>query len=182
MGGSGVIDNFLAVFTSYIDSGFGLLGGEIAFIATTLIVIDVTLAALFWAWGAEDDIIARLVKKTIFVGVFAWLITNWNTLARIVFDSFAGLGLMASGTGFSAADLMRPGRVAQTGMDAGRPSPSQPEDPLRAEQRRCQRMGEAAAEDADCLRVWAVTRDRFLGRAPESASPAMSATTTDKGR
>ncbi|SMG53104.1 P-type conjugative transfer protein TrbL [Paracoccus sp. J56] len=121
MGGSGVIDNFLAVFTSYIDSGFGLLGGEVAFIATTLIVIDVTLAALFWAWGAEDDIIARLVKKTIFVGVFAWLITNWNSLARIVFDSFAGLGLMASGTGFSAADLMRPGRVAQTGLDAGRP-------------------------------------------------------------
>ncbi|MDF3856465.1 P-type conjugative transfer protein TrbL [Paracoccus pantotrophus] len=121
MGGSGVIDHFLAVFTSYIDSGFGLLGGEVAFIATTLIVIDVTLAALFWAWGAEDDILARLVKKTIFVGVFAWLITNWNTLARIVFDSFAGLGLMASGTGFTAADLMRPGRVAQTGLDAGRP-------------------------------------------------------------
>ena len=121
MGGSGVIDNFLAVFTSYIDSGFGLLGGEVAFIATTLIVIDVTLAALFWAWGAEDDILARLVKKTIFVGAFAYLITNWNSLARIVFDSFAGLGLMASGTGFSAADLMRPGRVAQTGLDAGRP-------------------------------------------------------------
>jgi type IV secretion system protein TrbL len=28
---------------------------------------------------------------------------------------------MASGTGFSIDDLMRPGRVAQTGMDAGRP-------------------------------------------------------------
>mgnify|MGYP002652231409 CR=1 FL=1 len=28
MGGSGVIDNFLGVFTSYIDSGFGLLGGN----------------------------------------------------------------------------------------------------------------------------------------------------------
>ncbi len=121
MGGTGVIDSFLGVFTSYIDSGFGLLGGEVAFIATTLIVIDVTLAALFWAWGADDDIIARLVKKTLFVGVFAYVIGNWNNLARIVFDSFAGLGLMASGTGFSAADLMRPGRVAQTGLDAGRP-------------------------------------------------------------
>ncbi|KGJ05218.1 type IV secretion system protein TrbL [Paracoccus halophilus] len=121
MGGTGVIDSFLGVFTSYIDSGFGLLGGEVAFIATTLIVIDVTLAALFWAWGADDDIIARLVKKTLFVGVFAYIIGNWNNLARIVFDSFAGLGLMASGTGFSAADLMRPGRVAQTGLDAGRP-------------------------------------------------------------
>ena len=121
MGGTGVIDSFLGVFTSYIDSGFGLLGGEVAFIATTLIVIDVTLAALFWAWGADDDIIARLVKKTLFVGIFAYIIGNWNNLARIVFDSFAGLGLMASGTGFSAADLMRPGRVAQTGLDAGRP-------------------------------------------------------------
>ncbi|MEP1914382.1 MAG: P-type conjugative transfer protein TrbL [Sulfitobacter dubius] len=121
MGGTGVIDSFLGVFTSYIDSGFGLLGGEVAFIATTLIVIDVTLAALFWAWGADDDIIARLVKKTLFVGVFAYIIGNWNNLARIVFDSFAGLGLLASGTAFSAADLMRPGRVAQTGLDAGRP-------------------------------------------------------------
>ena len=121
MGNTGFIDNFLGVFTSYIDSGFGLLGGEVAFIATTLIVIDVTLAALFWAWGADDDIIARLVKKTLFVGVFAYIISNWNNLARIVFESFAGLGLMASGTGFSVSDLMRPGRVAQTGLDAGRP-------------------------------------------------------------
>lgn len=121
MGGTGVIDTFLGVFTSYIDSGFGLLGGEVAFIASTLIVIDVTLAALFWAWGADDDIIARLVKKTLFVGVFAWLISNWNSLAAIVFDSFAGLGLLASGTGFSPADLLRPGQVAQTGLDAGRP-------------------------------------------------------------
>ncbi|NLS28302.1 hypothetical protein S2M10_33120 [Sphingomonas sp. S2M10] len=121
MGGTGVIDNFLGIFTSYIDSGFGLLGGEVAFIATTLIVIDVTLAALFWSWGADDDIIARLVKKTLFVGVFAYIIGNWNSLAQIVFDSFAGLGLMATGTGFSAADLLRPGRVAQTGLDAGRP-------------------------------------------------------------
>ncbi|MGB3898823.1 MAG: P-type conjugative transfer protein TrbL [Mesorhizobium sp.] len=121
MGGTGVIDNFLGIFTSYIDSGFGLLGGEVAFIATTLIVIDVTLAALFWAWGADDDIIARLVKKTLFVGVFAYIISNWNNLARIVFESFTGLGLMASGTGFSTADLLRPGRVAQTGLDAGRP-------------------------------------------------------------
>ncbi|KAB2671391.1 P-type conjugative transfer protein TrbL [Brucella tritici] len=121
MGGTGVIDNFLGVFTSYIDSGFGLLGGEVAFIATTLIVIDVTLAALFWSWGADDDIIARLVKKTLFVGVFAYLIGNWNNLAQILFDSFAGLGLKGSGTGFSATDLLRPGKVAQTGLDAGRP-------------------------------------------------------------
>ena len=121
MGGTGVIDHFLEVFTRYIDGGFGLLGGEVAFIATTLIVIDVVLAALFWSWGADEDIIARLVKKTLFVGVFAYIIGNWNNLARIVFESFAGLGLKASGTGFTVTDLLRPGKVAQTGLDAGRP-------------------------------------------------------------
>jgi type IV secretion system protein TrbL len=121
MGDTGVIDRFLEVFTRYIDSGFGLLGSEVAFIATTLIIIDVTLAALFWSWGADDDIMARLIKKTLFVGVFAYLISNWNYLAQIVFESFVGIGLKASGTGFSTADLLRPGKVAQTGLDAGRP-------------------------------------------------------------
>ena len=121
MQGACVIDHFLEVFTRYIDSGFGLLRPEVAFIAATLIVIDVTLAALFWSWGADEDIIARLVKKTLFVGVFAYIIGNWNNLARIVFESFAGLGLKASGTGFATADLLRPGKVAQTGLDAARP-------------------------------------------------------------
>jgi type IV secretion system protein TrbL len=121
MGNTGVIDTFLGVFTRYIDSGFGLLGGEVSFIATTLIVIDVTLAALFWSWGADEDIMARLVKKTLFVGAFAYLISNWNNLARIIFESFAGLGLKASGSGFTTAQLMQPGKVAQTGLDAGRP-------------------------------------------------------------
>jgi type IV secretion system protein TrbL len=121
MGSTGVIDSFLAVFTRYIDSGFGLLSGEVAFLATTLAAIDITLAAIFWSWAADEDIIARLAKKTLFVGVFAYLIGNWNNLARIVFESFAGLGLKASGTGMSTSDFLSPGRVAQVGIDAGRP-------------------------------------------------------------
>ncbi|WP_449043473.1 putative entry exclusion protein TrbK-alt [Paracoccus versutus] len=76
--------------------------------------------------------------------------------------------------------LIRMERAGDLPPQPGRPGKSQPEDPLRAGQRRCQRMGEAAAEDADCLRIWAETRDRFLGRTREDASPAT--TTTDKGR
>jgi type IV secretion system protein TrbL len=117
----GVIDRFLEVFTRYIDSGFGLLGGEVSFIATSLIVIDVTLAALFWTWAENDDVLARLVKKTLFIGIFAYIISNWNNLARIIFESFAGLGLKASGGSMSAADLLHPGKIAAVGLDAGRP-------------------------------------------------------------
>jgi type IV secretion system protein TrbL len=121
VGGTGVIDQFLETFTRYIDSGFGLLGGEVSYLAATLAAIDVTLAGLFWSWGGDEDILARLVRKTLFVGVFAFLIGNWNSLTRVIFESFAGLGLKASGTGLSSADFLRPGKIAQVGLDAGRP-------------------------------------------------------------
>jgi type IV secretion system protein TrbL len=117
---TGAADRFLEVFTRYIDSGFGLLGGEVAFLATTLVAIDVTLAALFWSWSAGDDIIARLIKKTLYVGFFAFLLSNFNALARVIFESFSGLGLKAGG-GMSAADFLKPGKLGQAGIDAGRP-------------------------------------------------------------
>src|SRR2546427_618534 len=121
MGGTGVIDRFLEVFTSYIDSGFGLLGGEVAFLSSTLVAIDITLAGLFWALASDEDVIARLIRKTLYVGFFAFLIGNFNTLAKVIFNSFAGLGLKAAGSGLSADQFVQPGRIAQVGIDAGKP-------------------------------------------------------------
>lgn len=118
---TGIVDRFTEVFTSYIDSGFGLLGGEVAFLASTLIVIDVTLAGLFWAWSGGEDVLAHLIKKTLYVGFFALLIGNFNGLAQIIFNSFAGLGLKAAGSSLSPEQLLQPGRIAQVGIDAGKP-------------------------------------------------------------
>jgi len=66
--------------------------------------------------------------------------------------------------------------IEMTREDISVPAPSAPSlqpltDPLREGQRSCQRMGEAAASDADCLAIWAETRDRFLGRTPAPAAP-----------
>ncbi len=120
-----IIDRFLDVFSRYIDSGFGLLGGEVRFLTATLVVIDMTLAGLFWAMshasGNGDDVIARLIKKVLYVGTFAFIIGNFNQLAGIVFRSFAGLGLVASGSGMTQAQLLQPGKIAKVGIDAGRP-------------------------------------------------------------
>jgi type IV secretion system protein TrbL len=121
MGGTGVIDRFLGTFTQYIDSGFGLLQGDVRWLAGVLIVIDITLAGLFWALAPDEDVIARLIKKTLYIGVFAYIIGNFNNLAQIIFNSFAGLGLEAGGGTLSQAQLLQPGRVAQVGIDAGKP-------------------------------------------------------------
>jgi type IV secretion system protein TrbL len=121
MGGTGVIDRFLEVFTSYIDSGFGLLNGEVAFLSSTLVAIDITLAGLFWALASDEDVIARLIRKTLYVGFFAFLIGNFNTLAKVIFNSFAGLGLKAAGSSLTPDQFIQPGRIAQVGIDAGKP-------------------------------------------------------------
>ena len=116
-----VIDRFLAAFIQYIDSGFGLLGGDVAFLTSTLVGIDITLAGLFWAMGGDDDIIGRFLKKILYVGAFAFILGNFQRLSEIIFRSFAGLGITAGGGGMSADDLLRPGKLAGTGFEAAWP-------------------------------------------------------------
>jgi len=120
-----IIDRFLDTFSRYIDSGFGLLQGEVAFLTATLIVIDMTIAGLYWAMshatGQGEDVIAKLLRKVLYVGAFAYIISNFNWLASIVFRSFAGLGITATGSAITMENFLQPGRLAKTGIDAAAP-------------------------------------------------------------
>ncbi|MBS0250947.1 MAG: type IV secretion system protein, partial [Proteobacteria bacterium] len=116
-----IIDQFTQTFSQYIDSGFGLIAGDVGYLSSVLVAIDITLAGLFWALLAEDNIPAQLIKKVLYVGFFALLLSNFKGFADIIFQSFAGLGLKASGGSLTAADLMRPGFVASTGFTASKP-------------------------------------------------------------
>jgi type IV secretion system protein TrbL len=116
-----VIDRFMQVFIRYIDSGFGLLSGEVAALTSILVVIDVTLAALFWLLDGEANVLAQLVRKTLYVGSFAFILNNFSTLANAIFASFSTLGLQVTNNGLSAQDLLRPGRLAGVGFQAAWP-------------------------------------------------------------
>jgi type IV secretion system protein TrbL len=116
-----VIDNFMQTFIRYIDSGFGLLQGDVAALTTVLIGIDITLAALFWVMDGEANILARLIKKVLYVGSFAFIINNFSTLSMVIFNSFSTLGITATNSGLTAADLLRPGKLAGTGFQAAYP-------------------------------------------------------------
>jgi type IV secretion system protein TrbL len=116
-----VIDHFLATFIAYIDSGFGLLGPNVGFLTATLIGIDITLAGLFWAMGGEDNVIGRFLRKILYIGAFAFILNSFSTLADVIFRSFAQAGLTAGGGTLSAADLLKPGRLAGIGFSAAWP-------------------------------------------------------------
>ncbi len=77
-------------------------------------------------------------------------------LARLAAVVFIAIAVTAT-----AIDMVR-----KEEPSASRPASAlqPPPDPLRETLRRCQRLGEAAANDADCLAAWAESRDRFLGR------------------
>jgi type IV secretion system protein TrbL len=110
-----VIDRFLDIFSRYIDSGFGLIAGDVGFLVKVLIGIDAALAALAWAAG-EDEVIQAFARKVLYVGFFAFVLNNWSTLAQAIFNSFAALGLKATGSSLSYADFLRPGRLAEAGV------------------------------------------------------------------
>ena len=79
--------------------------------------------------------------------------------ARIGAIVFVALAITAAAVEATRKEMPAPVRTA--------PMREAADDPLRAEQRRCQLMGQAAAADDACLRVWAQTRERFLtGAAP----------------
>lgn len=71
--------------------------------------------------GPENNIIGTFVKKVLYVGFFALVLNNFAFLADVIFNSFAQLGLNATGGTIAAADLLRPGFVANTGFTAGHP-------------------------------------------------------------
>ena len=93
-------------------------------------------------------------------------------LARLGAVVFVAVALTAT-----AIEMTR--KEEEPNAQASRPSEAMPADPLRDAQRRCQLLGEAAAHDAECLRTWAETRDRFLGITP---APARAAPQHDDGR
>ncbi|KFI25442.1 putative entry exclusion protein TrbK-alt [Paenirhodobacter enshiensis] len=87
-----------------------------------------------------------------------------KVLARIAAIVFVAVAITAAIIEMTREEIPAPVPSA--------PALQAPADPLRLELRRCQELGEAAANDEDCLGVWAETRDRFLRRTPAQPTPA----------
>jgi type IV secretion system protein TrbL len=118
MGGSadvGLINQFLARIFGAIDNGFGLIAGDVNHLFSMLIILNVVLAGLWWAYGARDAI-EGLLRRVLMIGFFAFVLNNWAALSNIIFQSFALLGLKASGDRLSLAEFMNPGTVAHLGV------------------------------------------------------------------
>ena len=91
------LDEFIRRFTTQIDTGFGVISGEVQTVLGTLVVISIALTAILWAIDETQNVLASLVRKVLLVGFFAWLVGSWHTLSLTVVNGFGQLGLRAAG-------------------------------------------------------------------------------------
>ena len=85
-----------------------------------------------------------------------------KTLARI-----GAIVLVAIAIAATVLELTRKPEPHSNADSAPASTSAASDDPSRRELRRCQRLGEAATRDRDCLAAWSENRQRFLGTGTE---------------
>lgn len=115
-----LINQTLQQYLDAIDRGFGLIGGNVRWVFNTLVVINLVLAALFWMLS-DEQVIAQLVRKILFIGVFAWIIENWADLTDALASTFMLLGVKAGGGQFTPDVVLNPAAIADRGLGSVSP-------------------------------------------------------------
>lgn len=115
-----LINETLQQYIDAIDSGFGLIGGDVRWLFSTLLVLNIVIVALFWAFS-EDQVLVPLIRKAIYVGIFAFIIENWLELTNVWAHTFVVLGLKAGGGTMSQDLWLNPGVIAERGLTTAEP-------------------------------------------------------------
>ena len=114
------INLILNQYLQTINTAFGLIKGNVVWLLNVLIILNIVLSAVFWALS-DDQIMAKLARKIVYIGFFAWLVQNWQSLTDTIAQSFMYLGFEAGGVGFPQVYLLNPGNIAYRGFTASSP-------------------------------------------------------------
>ena len=109
-----VLNDVLQRTLNFIDHGFGLIQGDVYWLFATLLLINLTLAGLAWAFS-EEEMLSALARRVLYIGFFAWLVMNWPTLIDTVGQGFVHLGIKAGNATITDQQFYNPGKVVGTG-------------------------------------------------------------------
>jgi type IV secretion system protein TrbL len=114
------INLILNQYLQTIDTAFGLIQGHVVWLLNVLIILNILFSAMLWAFS-DELVMVKLARKIIYIGFFAWLIQNWQSLTDTIAQSFMYLGFEAGGIGFPQVYLLDPGNIAYRGFTASSP-------------------------------------------------------------
>jgi type IV secretion system protein TrbL len=119
-GGPDVINDVANQYINAINNGFGLISGDVTWILNVLIVLSIFWSAVLWAMS-DDHVIAEFARKIVYIGLFAWIIQNWQALTDKLASSFMNLGLKAGGFDGASFYTSQPGNIAYLGYTTAQP-------------------------------------------------------------
>jgi type IV secretory pathway TrbL component len=113
--GPDLINDVANQYINAINSGFGLIKGDVTWLLNVLIILSIMWSAALWAMS-DDHIIVQFARKIVYIGLFAWIIQNWQKLT----DTLARSKRAAS----TARPITRSNRETSPTWATQRPSPS----------------------------------------------------------
>lgn len=118
--GPDLINDVANQYINAINSGFGLIKGDVTWLLNVLIILSIMWSAALWALS-DDHVIAHFARKIVYIGLFAWIVQNWQTLTDKLARSFMDLGLKAGGFDGATYYTAQPGNIAYLGYTTAQP-------------------------------------------------------------
>lgn len=118
--GPDLINDVANQYINAINQGFGLIKGDVAFVLNVLIILSIVWSAVLWALS-DDHVIVQFARKIVYIGLFAWIIQNWQVLTDKLARSFMDLGLKAGGFDGATYYTQQPGNIAYLGYTTAQP-------------------------------------------------------------
>ena len=118
--GPDLINDVANKYINAINSGFGFIKGDVTWLLNVLIILSILWSAALWALS-DDHVIAHFARKIVYIGLFAWIIQNWQTLTDKLARSFMDLGLKAGGFDGASYYTAQPGNIAYLGYTTAQP-------------------------------------------------------------
>jgi type IV secretion system protein TrbL len=119
-GGPDLINDVANQYINAINSGFGLIKGDVTWVLNVFIILSIMWSAALWALS-DDHVIAHFARKIVYIGFFAWIIQNWQSLTDKLASSFMNLGLKAGGFEGASYYTSQPGNIAYLGYTTAQP-------------------------------------------------------------
>ena len=116
------LTNVLNTFSSTFDVGRTALGVNVQSLFGILVTIEVILAGVYLALGADGNL-SLLAKKILQIGIIDYIIKNYAVILHNILDGFIFTGQKAAaGPGYDLAAYRDPDKIFKIGMDLVTPA------------------------------------------------------------
>ncbi|MFA4951950.1 P-type conjugative transfer protein TrbL [Brevundimonas sp.] len=126
-------NELMVVFSNTVSAGFDALQGSVNGVFGLMIALVVALTGIQWALSSNREVLASGFMKILLIGVFAWLINDWQRLSETIYAGFIELGLTAGGGSLVREEFLNPGAVLAQGWEIVKAlgeTPAPVDDPL----------------------------------------------------